>query len=647
MLAIRGYGDEFYHRYETPDGYTVVRDQQTNIWYYAQATADGSELEPSKNVVGRDNPAASGLAKHVDRSSEAAGKIIADRYARFVIPSNWERRRLESQIIRLNSLGANATAEALIQTYNARYTPLGYSAMLPLDEEPSFSSASDPSYTPPPPMARTNVVGLCILAKFPDQPAPVATQAQMTALVNQANYVDPGGNSGSVRDYFFAQSFGKLTYTAIVTAYITADHPRSYYANQDDMMGAMELIRESIPKVTGVNLTTLTKDGTTAVAVYLLYAGAMSYDGLWPHQYTLSSSSSLPDGTRVADYMVSSIGETPVIGTICHESGHMVLNCMDYYDYGSGRYSSGDTIKSAGVGYHCLMGAGNYLNGGKTPAPIDAYLKYKLGWATVADLPASGTVTLGAADQQFRRHVKPGTPTEYFIIENKSKSASLPWNGAIVDEGLAVWHVDETVTTFNELQQMTSAQHYELSLEQADGLFQLENSRPTSTNYGDATDYFDGAAGRNTFSPTTTPNTKWWDGSSSALSLSSISAPGSAMTFTALGGAATAPTITTPTPLTSGVVGTAYSQTFAATGGTTPYTWAISAGTLPAGLTLSTAGVLSGTPTAAVVASFTVKVTGANSLFSTKDFSLTIGVAPTITTPTPLTSGAVGTAYSV
>ncbi|MCX6874847.1 MAG: putative Ig domain-containing protein, partial [Verrucomicrobia bacterium] len=67
---------------------------------------------------------------------------------------------------------------------------------------------------------------------------------------------------------------------------------------------------------------------------------------------------------------------------------------------------------------------------------------------------------------------------------------------------------------------------------------------------------------------------------------------------------------------------------------------------MPTGLTLSTAGVLSGTPTAAVTASFTVKVTGANSLFSTKAFGLMIEEAPTITTPTPLTSGVVGTAYS-
>ncbi|HXI85500.1 MAG TPA: fibronectin type III domain-containing protein, partial [Verrucomicrobiae bacterium] len=84
-------------------------------------------------------------------------------------------------------------------------------------------------------------------------------------------------------------------------------------------------------------------------------------------------------------------------------------------------------------------------------------------------------------------------------------------------------------------------------------------------------------------------------------------------------------TITTASPLPSATVGTAYSGTFTATGGTTPYTWSISAGSLPAGLTLSSGGVLSGTPTAATTASFTVQCTGGSTI--TKTFSLTVNAA--------------------
>jgi hypothetical protein len=70
---------------------------------------------------------------------------------------------------------------------------------------------------------------------------------------------------------------------------------------------------------------------------------------------------------------------------------------------------------------------------------------------------------------------------------------------------------------------------------------------------------------------------------------------------------------TTTSPLTPGTVGTPYSQQFAASGGMSPYTFAVASGsTLPAGLTLDpTTGILSGTPTTAAAGndSFGVTVT--------------------------------------
>lgn len=68
--------------------------------------------------------------------------------------------------------------------------------------------------------------------------------------------------------------------------------------------------------------------------------------------------------------------------------------------------------------------------------------------------------------------------------------------------------------------------------------------------------------------------------------------------------------ISSASPLPNGTVGTAYSYTFAAAGGTTPYTWALANGTtLPTPLTLSSAGVVSGTPATQGTTSFDVSVT--------------------------------------
>lgn len=82
--------------------------------------------------------------------------------------------------------------------------------------------------------------------------------------------------------------------------------------------------------------------------------------------------------------------------------------------------------------------------------------------------------------------------------------------------------------------------------------------------------------------------------------------------------------ITTPPTLPQGSVGSSYSQTLAATGGLGPYAWSLVSGNLPAGLTLSTAGLITGTPTAPGGSLFTVQVTDTTSTSATQAFSLII-----------------------
>ncbi len=88
-----------------------------------------------------------------------------------------------------------------------------------------------------------------------------------------------------------------------------------------------------------------------------------------------------------------------------------------------------------------------------------------------------------------------------------------------------------------------------------------------------------------------------------------------------------APLAVSTASLPDGTVGTAYSQTLSASGGTAPYTWAVASGTLPAGLNLSSAGVLSGTPTAAANSSFSVSATDAATPAATTTKALTLNVS--------------------
>ena len=124
-------------------------------------------------------------------------------------------------------------------------------------------------------------------------------------------------------------------------------------------------------------------------------------------------------------------------------------------------------------------------------------------------------------------------------------------------------------------------------------------------------------------------------------------APDSQQAFSiTIAAAPVAPTITSAAP-GGGTVGIAYSHTYTADGDPT-ITYTLTSGALPDGLTLSSAGVLSGEPTTA--GTFTGTVTASNGVApdSQQAFSITIAaapVAPTITSAAP-GGGTVGIAYS-
>ncbi|MDR2522672.1 MAG: hypothetical protein LBC93_03075, partial [Synergistaceae bacterium] len=84
--------------------------------------------------------------------------------------------------------------------------------------------------------------------------------------------------------------------------------------------------------------------------------------------------------------------------------------------------------------------------------------------------------------------------------------------------------------------------------------------------------------------------------------------------------------IITTTTLRKGAVGTPYSETLAATGGSGSITWTLDSGNLPSGLILLENGTISGTPTASGTANFTVKAARGTEI-ATKALSITIDPA--------------------
>ncbi|WP_437568251.1 M6 family metalloprotease domain-containing protein [Sorangium sp. So ce542] len=378
--------------------------------------------------------------------------------------------------------------------------------------ERSNASARGLHLAPPQRTTTGDFVGLCLLVQFPDVPRTIARE-EVDAFCNNPGYRG-FDNNGSVYDYFYDISRGKLRYNTVITEYYTARHPRSYYTNPQvrQPIRAWELIKEALAALRsrGFDFNQLTVDDERCVyALNVFYAGDCVNrwsEGLWPHSYSLQTPVELAPGVFAYDYQFTHMGPELTLGTYCHENGHMICDFPDLYDYG---------YESSGAGAYCLMCSGANVDP-KNPAHVGAYLKYRAGWAdrvTVVEPGMRGVLRAGF--NEFLIHAR--SQTEYYLIENRlqrGRDASLP--GA----GLAIWHVDEAGDNGHE--QMTPRDHYECALVQADGRFDLERRQH---HFGDVGDLF-GAPAATRFGPDTVPSSAWWDGTPSGLEIHDISAPG-------------------------------------------------------------------------------------------------------------------------
>lgn len=131
----------------------------------------------------------------------------------------------------------------------------------------------------------------------------------------------------------------------------------------------------------------------------------------------------------------------------------------------------------------------------------------------------------------------------------------------------------------------------------------------------------------------------------------SESTPATASVTLSLTIAQAATLMVTTTTLPNGTLNTVYSQTLAATGGVSPYSWTVASGSLPTGLLLSTAGVISGKPSVSGSFTFTVQASDAESPAQTAKQALSITINSTssalsITTSSPLTNATLNSAYT-
>lgn len=469
-IQLRVYGDEFYARYETVDGYTVVYD--TDVGYFCFAMLSGGRFVSSR--IPNHKPVPPGLKRHIKEAPESRNTAFGRRYANL----------------------------------RPRETELGSETMRTIGPDGGLLEGRK--------LTHGDVRGLTIIVNFDDVTTNI-TQGDLDTMLNGTNY-NENGNFCSVQEYFDIVSSGKLNYTNTVVGPVTLSRRRSHY------IGTLlvEEVMDAVVNDHGVNLADFDSRNDGIVdAINILYAGDSLYQGdLWPH----NSVRVLRYGNvRTHYYLVTGLGEERVdlrIGTICHENGHLLCRFPDMYDYGQ---RDGDSEKSQGIGRFCLMGSGNHLNERRTPSPVCGYLRELVGWAdNVVDLNSPGVFNAqhGAYDTVMK--YRTDKPNEYFIIENRSQRGL---DSHLPDSGLAVYHCDTLGS--NEWQDGTRNEHYQCALLQADGHLDLENNR----NAGDPGDLFQ-AQGGIVLSDTTMPHSREWDDTDSTLVVSDVGASGSVISFT-------------------------------------------------------------------------------------------------------------------
>ncbi|QTL37329.1 M6 family metalloprotease domain-containing protein [Pseudoalteromonas viridis] len=473
-------GNDYYAEQRTADGRLVIYDKALKGMAYAQVSADGRELVSTGQLVGGlTTPRASTVGKPQAGLTDLAKAAQVEK-------------------MRAHMLGEQGGL---------------HTAMVDTSSPEEISG---------------QVKGLTIIIDFPDERGTI-TKAQVERFLNDLNY-NEFGNAQSVRGYFRSVSGDKLDYTNTVTQYYTAKKNKAYYADSSlsATVRSQELINEALQWLEyqqGFDFSQLTTNSSKQIrGLNIFYAGNSDSawsKGLWPHMARLSPRF-CADGVCTDRYQITDMRASLAIGTFVHESGHLITNWPDLYDYDG---SSEGSVASFGVMGYGAIGTTNRYK----PTPPVAHFRAIAGWDTVTELnPAinanapSGRLSHTSDSGTSYKWTNPANSNEAFYIEAIHKSGQ---NSEQLDQGLAIWHVDSRGTNSNEW-------YPYIQMEHGDGNRDPEYKR----NRGDGSDLFDVAGEFTQALPNAQTsrgtNALWWNGSDSGLRISDISDPAQTISFT-------------------------------------------------------------------------------------------------------------------
>ncbi len=388
-------GDEFYNWLHDQNGYTIILDQKTGYYVYAQRTND--QLTASRYVVGQTDPSKTGLEPGINISAENY-KEIRDAFFEKHMPK-----------------------KEAIKGFNAPNTGKN--------------------------IGRLN--NIIVYIRFSDQTEYTKDTSFLYNMFNKQ-----GSDDNSVYNYFqnvsyqqleLISSFYPITSGNTVISYQDI-YPRSHYMPYDQntnpdgylpdqkvereqsmLKRAVNYINDQIPENLDIDYN---NDGYVDNVAFVVRGEATAWSTLlWPHRWVLYSEYAYIHGKRVYDYNLLIEGRLNLngAGLICHEMFH-TLGAHDLYHWDSHPVKPVDE-------WDIMAQLTN------PPQSMGAYMKYRYGtWIDeIPEITECGTYSLNPLTSPTNNCFKiasPNSETDYFVLEYRKQEgifeAQIPSSGLLI-----------------------------------------------------------------------------------------------------------------------------------------------------------------------------------------------------------------------
>lgn len=215
VVEVRLFGDEFYMRAETLDGYTVIRDKQTGWICYATYDKISDEL--------------------------ISTQVPVENQTNTLIDLPWL----------VGDKHQTLPMDTFVHKVNLNYTRLfpGSTGVATINNIGGVLMAAPPTPLLPSPTGEVSgeILSLTVIVDFSDAPAPLPLSAY-EVYFNDLNWAQDG-NSMSIRRYYKEVSFGKVDLKNLVHGIYRAKKTFAEYDSMPYGSGATEILKDVLQRL--------------------------------------------------------------------------------------------------------------------------------------------------------------------------------------------------------------------------------------------------------------------------------------------------------------------------------------------------------------------------------------------------------------